>query len=84
MMMRSLMLRLKGNWVVGDKYEVLDNLREEANEATLSVSYTPNNGIRIQILDDTLAKDWAVFDLNAEQAELVGRALIRFAEDDRT
>lgn len=68
---------------MGGKYEVLDTIREDGNEADLSVSYTPNNGIRIQIFDITGNGDWAVFDFNADQAELVGRALIRFAEDDR-
>ena len=68
---------------MGDKYEVLPDLRDTHDEATMNVAYTPNNGIRIQILDDTLPGDWAVFDLTPEQAETVGLALLRFAEDAR-
>ncbi len=69
---------LEGSIVVGDGYEVPANLTDETGEETLSYSYTSNNGIRLQILNDDIL-DWAVFDLTKEQAELVGNALLRWA-----
>ena len=69
---------MKGRKMV-DTYEVLPELRDETGEEILSASFTTNNGIRIQIRNDDLGPDWAVFDFTAEQAETVGSALLRWA-----
>lgn len=66
-----------------DFYEVLPDMTEDAGEATLSASFTPNNGIRVQIQNDDLGPDWAVFDFTKAQAEMVGQALIRWAQRAR-
>lgn len=72
------------SWWKGTEYEVLDDMTDEQGEVTLSASYTPNNGIRVQLLDsDSDDPDWRVFDFTTEQAEIIGRALVRWAEAHR-
>lgn len=65
-------------------YEVLPTIRDEAQEATIVASYTPNNGIRIGIINDDANPDaWAEFDFDDDQAEALGLALIRWAKSRR-
>lgn len=67
-----------------DFYEVLAEMHDhDEPTSTLCASFTPNNGIRVQIQDDDLANDWAVFDLADEQAEMLGHALVRWAQRRR-
>lgn len=61
-------------------YEVIEPIRDETQAATLTASYTPNNGIRIEIINDDMGPDWACFDLEPELAERIGSALIRWAK----
>ena len=77
-------------------YEVLPVLIDETGEEHLHASYTPNNGIRIGILnkfsEDDLEHEqftedgWDCclrsFDLSSEQARQLGQALIRWADDN--
>lgn len=56
---------------------------EPSCEAQLSASITPNNGIRIQIQNDDLGKDWAMFDLDPQQSETLGRYLSQWARVER-
>lgn len=73
-------------------YEVLDEITDESEEARLYASYTPNNGIRLGILQNFLydpeaggqTEDgwdiaWREFDLTPEQAQKIGEALLRWA-----
>lgn len=60
-------------------YETIAPIRDDAQEATIAASYTPNNGIRIEIINDDLSPDWAVFDMTDEDAEKIGAALVRWA-----
>lgn len=76
-----------------DSYEVLEDFEEEDGEAKLNAAYTPNNGIRVQILNKFEPEDlehemfqedgwdnhWRVFDFTPEQAEMLGKALLRWA-----
>lgn len=68
-------------WWVGTIYEVLPDLYDENGEVTLSAAFTPNNGIRIQLLDaKSDDPDWRVFDFTPDQAEMIGNALLRWAK----
>lgn len=60
------------------KYEVLPIVRDEVQGAELAASYTPNNGIRIEIFNDDMP-DWAVFDLTPVLAAAIGETLIKWA-----
>lgn len=64
-------------------YEVIKPIRDDAQEATIAASYTPNNGIRIEIINDDMGEDWACFDLNPALAERIGSALVRWAQAKR-
>lgn len=66
-----------------DGYEVIEPIRDDVQEATIAASYTPGNGIRIEIFNDDLGTDWAVFDFEPELAERLGQALIRWATAKR-
>ena len=66
-------------------YEVLPAFRDEEGTVTLVASFTPNNGIRIGLLDaESDDPDWREFDFNIEQAEILGAALVRWAQRSRT
>ncbi len=79
------------NYMSEKHYEVLKEILEEPNNfrSALLASYTPNNGIRIGIRategsdDYENFPDWMEFDFNADQAEMIGNALLRWAKDDR-
>lgn len=63
-------------------YEVLPHI--EDNDVTLSASFTADNGIRLQLLDQASDdEDWRVFDFTEEEAELIGQALVRWAQRSR-
>jgi hypothetical protein len=65
-----------------DGYEVLAEMTSgfEEDRARLTASYTPNNGIRIGIInDDTNPHAWAEYDFSREEAERLGNALLRWA-----
>ncbi len=64
-------------------YEVLPEIEGEDGESVLSASFTPNNGIRVQIANQDLGPDWAVFDFTDDQAEQIGQALVRWAQRNR-
>lgn len=76
-------------------YEVLPEIYDETGETKLHAAFTPNNGIRIQLserpFDGTAPDgeelgqwtDWRCFDFNDAQAELIGHALVRWAQRDR-
>lgn len=65
-------------------YEVLPNFQDKAGEVTLAASFTPNNGIRIGLLDnESDDPNWREFDFDEEQAEIVGQALVRWAQRSR-
>lgn len=69
---------------LGWPYEVLPTMRHERDEdsETLSASFTPNNGIRLQIINDDLNPgEYAVFDFSPDEARLIGAALTRWAND---
>jgi hypothetical protein len=67
-----------------DFYEVLPQMQDEVGEVTLSASFTPNNGIRISLLDtESDDPNWRDFDFDEEQAEIVGQALVRWAQRSR-
>lgn len=65
------------------EYEVIEPIRDDVQEASISASYTPNNGIRIDIINDDLSWEWAGFNLTPDQAEMFGDALIRWARARR-
>jgi hypothetical protein len=67
--------------IAADAYEALPDMWD--GEAKLSAAYTANNGIRLQIHDEELSPDWAVFDFTDDQAEAVGQALVRWARARR-
>lgn len=71
-------------------YEVLEEMTTEGTaDAKLAASYTPNNGIRVDIRitenDPEYAQypDWLSFFFTDEQARTLGEALLRWAEDSR-
>ena len=64
-------------------YEVIPHIKDECDEVTLAASFTPNNGIRIGILDPDQSPDWAEFDFTVDQAEMIGQALVRWAQRSR-
>lgn len=65
-------------------YQVLEHIPSEDGIDTLSASFTPNNGIRIQLLDsESEDPNWRVFDFTNDQAELIGQALVRWAQRRR-
>ncbi len=65
-------------------YETLSDIQDETAEVTLAASFTPNNGIRIGLLDtESEDRDWREFDFDVEQADLVGHALVRWAQRRR-
>ena len=69
-----------------DGYEVLDEITNgfDENRARLGASYTPNNGIRIGIInDDTNPHAWAEYDFSFAEADALGQALIRWAAADK-
>ena len=63
-------------------YEVLPEMRNESHDDVLVASFTPNNGIRIGIINgDCDDGNWREFDFyDLDQAEAVGQALIRWAQ----
>jgi hypothetical protein len=76
-------------------YEVLDDfIEKDGGEARLNAAYTPNNGIRVQIVnqfdeeereremfgDDGWDTHYRVFDFTPEQATKLGEALLRWAK----
>lgn len=62
-------------------YEVLLHITDEAQDTTLAASFTPNNGIRIGLLDtESEDTNWREFDFTEDQAELIGQALVRWAQ----
>lgn len=68
-------------------YEVLNEMQNgfEEDRARLVASYTPNNGIRIGIInDDTNPDSWAEYDFSPDEADRLGNALIRWAGRRRT
>jgi hypothetical protein len=66
------------------EYEVLPDILDESGEVTLAASFTPNNGIRIQLLDsESDDPDWRAFDFTADQALTLGNALLRWAMERR-
>lgn len=66
-------------------YEVLPNIIEEGNEdIILNAAFTSNNGIRVQIHDKETCPDyWISFDFTDAQAEMIGQALVRWAQRSR-
>ena len=67
-----------------DFYEVLPHITEDGEGTTLAASFTPNNGIRVGLLDpESDDPDWREFDFTDEQAELIGQALVRWAQRHR-
>lgn len=76
-------------------YETLPEFVEaDDGSAKLHASWTPNNGIRVQIInqfdeqdrtdehgDDGWDTYWRVFDFTHEQAITLGEALIRWGKD---
>lgn len=73
------------SFLIGDEgYEVLPNfIGEPGYNQTLAASFTPNNGIRISVLDCDDADEgalYAEFNLSIDQARTLGEALIRWAE----
>ncbi len=66
-----------------DFYEVISDIEGEAEGEVLSASFTPNNGIRVQIRNNEEGPSWAVFDFTDEQAEKIGHALVRWAQRRR-
>lgn len=70
-----------------DGYEVMAEIVDDCQESKLLASYTPNNGIRIGILnyeDGEWDWFWREFDFNADQAEQLGAALLRWAKAYRS
>lgn len=68
-------------------YEVLPDMTDEGtfesngDLVTLSASLTPNNGIRIQLLDqESDDQNWRVFDFTPQQAVTLGEALLRWGK----
>lgn len=66
-----------------DFYEVIDPIKSEDGYSTLSASFTPNNGLRVMIRDGEGDPHWHNFDFTTEQAELIGQALVRWAQRQR-
>jgi hypothetical protein len=75
-------------WWEGTIYEVLPTIANpRTHDEWLTAAFTPNNGIRITIVnradpdedDETLCS----FDFNADQAEMIGQALVRWAQRRR-
>jgi len=76
-----------------DGYEVLDDFISDDGSEILSAAYTPNNGIRVQILNRFEPEDlefemhdesgmdthYRVFDMTPDQAKKLGEALLRWA-----
>lgn len=71
--------------LVNTFYEVLPSITAEGYDATLVASFTANNGIRLHITnsEDGEVVDGAEFDFSPEQAELIGQALVRWAQRSR-
>ena len=63
-------------------YEVLDKITDADGMGTLTAAFTPNNGIRISIVDSE-QMILTSFDFTPEQAELIGQALVRWAQRSR-
>lgn len=64
-------------------YEVLEEIVDVTGEERLVASFTPNNGIRVGIANAGLEEAWAEFDFTDEQAEIIGQALVRWAQRRR-
>lgn len=73
-------------------YEVLPAIFDESGETQLSAAFTPNNGIRVQLSEREMNgisgawgawTDWRCFDFTAAQAEMIGQALVRWAQRNR-
>lgn len=73
--------------LVSEFYEVLDTIEDEGGYAKLTAAFTPNNGIRVHIEslpDDTGYEGSSCeFDFTNAQAEMIGQALVRWAQRDR-
>ena len=71
--------------IEGNFYEVLPEIVEEGGYAKLTAGFTANNGIRIHIamIEGAEAFEGGEFDFSPEQAELVGQALVRWAQRSR-
>lgn len=73
---------------MNDFYEVLPTIKNEAtHDEWLTAMFTPNNGIRITIVNqedlDVDIQELCSFDFEDDQAELIGQALIRWAQRHR-
>jgi hypothetical protein len=68
----------------GEFYEVLPHISDGYEVVTLAASFTPNNGIRIGLVDiRSDDPDWREFDFDDGQAEMIGQALVRWAQRRR-
>lgn len=65
-------------------YEVLPEIKSEDGDAKLVASFTPNNGIRVGIVNEEIDDGyWREFDFTPDQAETIGQALVRWAQRNR-
>ena len=65
-------------------YESIPAIVDEQGQVTLYATFSPNNGIRIGLLDsESEDPDWREFDFTEDQAELIGQALVRWAQRSR-
>lgn len=73
--------------LVSEFYEVLDAIEDEGGYARLTAAFTPNNGIRIHIEDiddgEGDVSHSCEFDFTDAQAEMIGQALVRWAQRRR-
>jgi hypothetical protein len=62
-------------------YEVLPHIIDENDQVTLAASFTASNGIRIGLADrESDDPDWREFYFTQQQAEMIGQALVRWAQ----
>lgn len=65
-------------------YEILPHIISDDGVETLAAAFTPNNGIRIELLDaESDDPNWRCFDFTNDQAEQIGQALVRWAQRRR-
>ena len=65
-------------WWVGTNYEVLDPILSDDRSESLQATFTPNNGIRLTILNDDIDGYIATFDFSPNQAKFIGAKLIEW------
>jgi hypothetical protein len=74
---------------LGSFYEILPEIKNERTyDEWLTAAFTPNNGIRITIVnrddvDEINSDKLCSFDFEDDQAEMIGQALVRWARCHR-